>query len=210
VSNPKIGIGIVSWISEESQVPELERCLDSLTSFYPVIIINGKWDDVKGDNPRSVLEAIDLMESYSNVMWFDSPNQPEFINRNEYLIQATKMDCNYLIWVDTDEWVELPCGYEFLCNSIKKRFEKQPDCYTFLVHYFDKRMGGCCYKRRGIRYPTFTRHRNKHNELWFVDKEVLRYPAKAPNGLIIHQDKIFRTHKREEKMKIRNESNPIH
>jgi len=205
-----IGIGVVSWIGEKSQIPELERCLDSLTNFYPVIIINGKWSDVKDGNPRSVPEAINLMENYSNVMWFDSPNQPESMNRNKYIIQGMKMDCDVMFWVDTDEWVELPLGYDFLCNGIKDIFKKQPDRYTFLVHYFDTTRGGCCYKRRGIRYPTFTRHRNRHNELWFLDKEVLRYPAKAPRGLIIHQDKKFRTIKRENSMAIRNESNPIH
>ena len=210
MSNFKIGIGVVVWIEEKEQLPELERCLDSLTNFYPVIVINGKWGDIEGANPRSISKAYELIDSYSNVIHLESPNNAEYVNRNKYIIQARKMDCDCLIWVDSDEWVELPLGYDFLCRGIRDVFRKQPDRHTFLVHFYDERFGGCCYKKRGIRHPASSLHRNKHNELWYHNNEILRYPAKAPRGLIIHQDKKFRTQKREENMKDRNVSNPIH
>ena len=69
-----LSIGIPVWINDVKQLPELERCLDSVMDF-PVFIVNGKWYDIEGDYPRSIPEAIELMESYTNVEIIDSPNQ---------------------------------------------------------------------------------------------------------------------------------------
>lgn len=204
-----IAIGLVCWIDKITQLPELQRCLDSLTDFYPVIIVNGKWNDINGDNPRSIPEAIELIGSYSNVIYIESPNQPEFINRNKYLIQATKMGCDYLIWIDSDEYVE-SVNYNNLVKEIDNIFTNEPDKYTFLINFYDKRMGGACWQKRGVRHPAFSRHRNRHNELWFVDKQILKYPAKAPPSLVIHQDKYYRSLEREFIMNKRNHENPIH
>ena len=204
-----IAIGLVCWIDKKRQLPELKRCLDSLTDFYPVIVVNGKWNDIKGDSPRSIPEAIELIGSYSNVIYIESPNQPEFINRNKYLIQATKMGCDCLIWVDSDEYVELS-NYDNLVKEIKDVFTKEPDEYTFLVNFYDKRMGGACWQKRGVRYPAFSRHRNRHNELWFVNKQILKHTAKPPPSLVIHQDKYYRSLEREYIMSKRNHENPIH
>lgn len=204
-----IAIGLVCWIDKITQLPELQRCLDSLIDFYPVIVVNGKWNDVKGDSPRSIPEAIELIGSYSNVIYIESPNQPEFINRNKYLIQATKMDCDYLIWVDSDEYIE-SVNYNNLVKEIDNIFTNEPDKYTFLINFYDKRMGGACWQKRGVRHPAFSRHRNRHNELWFVDKQILKYPAKPPPSLVIHQDKYYRSLEREFIMNKRNHDNPIH
>jgi len=206
----RIGVGVLVWVPYEKQLPELERCLDSLTDFYPVIVVNGKWDDIEGKYARSIPEAYDLIGSYSNTIHIESPNEPEFVNRNKYLIQATKMDCDFLFWVDSDEWVELPCGYDFLVNGIKDVYKREPDKYTNLVHFFDPRSGGVCFQKRGVRYPSFSRHKNKHNELWFTGNQVLQYPAKAPRGLIIHHDKSYRSLEREKTMQKRNHDNPVH
>ena len=206
----RIAIGIVTWIPRIEQLPELERCLDSLTDFYPVIVVNGKWNDVEGKHPRSIPEAYELINSYSNVIHIESPDKPGFVNRNKYLIQATKMECDCLIWVDSDEWIELPCGYDFLVNGIKDVYKREGNKYTFLVHFYDKRFGGCCFQKRGVKHPSFSRHKNRHNELWFLNNQILQYPAKAPRGLIIHQDKSYRSLERENSMKKRNEDNLIH
>ena len=205
MESPTIGIGVLSYNCRD----ELKRCLDSLKDFK-VIVVDGKWNDFidNNDSYRSTDGTIELAKSYSNVTTIESPNQPEWINRNKYIVEGK--DCDVMFWVDSDEWVELPCGYDFLCRSIKYVFEKQNDCYSFLVHYFDTARGGACYQKRGIRYPDIMRHVDRHNQLWFNDKEVLtNYCARPPMGLVIHTDKKFRTDEREEAMKRRNYENTI-
>ena len=207
----RIAIGIVTWISEIEQLPELERCLDSLTDFYPVIVVNGKWKDIRGDNPRSIPEATELIDSYSNTILINSPNELEPVNRNKYLIQGMKMGCDIMFIVDSDEWVVLTNGYDFFVRGIEDVFKKQPDCLSFYAHMYDKRFGGECLSRRGIRYPAFTRYRDRHNQLFFLDRDIYgHYCAKPPRGLIIYQDKSFRTKERELEMKRRNLANPKH
>jgi len=206
VESPTIGIGVLSYNCRD----ELERCLDSLKDFK-VIVVDGKWNDFidNNDSYKSTDGTIELAQSYSNVILLESPNNSEAFNRNQYIIEGMKMGCDIMFWVDSDEWVELPCGYDFLCHGIE-RVLNDPEKHTFLVHYFDVRRGGVCFQKRGIRYPAFTRHKGKHNELWFNNKEVLKNNcAKAPAGLIIHTDKKFRSDEREDRMKKRNYENPI-
>lgn len=202
-----IGIGVVCWIETDEQLPELERCLDSLQSFYPVFVINGKWNDMSGNNPRSTDKANDLIDSYSNIIHISSPNQPEFVNRNKYLDLAMKFNLDYLIWVDSDEWVEMPLGKEFMIRGIEQHDFDFASC----VHYYSKRHGGPSKQKRLIKYPGFLRHRLKHNELFFGDNEVLgNCQNKAPRGFTIYSDKTYRSVDRENNMKQRNRENPIH
>lgn len=203
----RISVGVLAWIESNSQLPELKRCLDSLTSFFPVIVINGKWNDIEGVNARSTDEANELIDSYSNVIHIQSPNKPEFMNRNRYLIQAR--DYDFLFWVDSDEWVSLPLGVEFFRNGIRDVF-KNTNQKSCLIHYYDESRGGACMQKRGVLYPGFIRHRKKHNELFFGDDDILLNPAPAPRGLVIKSDKRFRTLSRENRMLKRNKENPIH
>jgi hypothetical protein len=202
-----IGIGVVCWIETDEQLPELKRCLESLESFYPVFLVNGKWSDMSGDNPRSTDKANDLIDSYSNIIHIQSPNQPEFINRNKCLELAMIWNCDYLIWVDTDEWLEMPLGKDFMLRGIEDhKFE-----FVSYVHYYSDIFGGSCKQRRLLKYPSFLRHRLRHNELFFGDYEVYKNCKKTgPRGFIIHQDKNYRSVKREQNMLIRNRENPIH
>ena len=202
-----IGIGVVCWIETDEQLPELKRCLDSLQSFYPVFVINGKWNDMSGNNPRSTDKANDLIDSYSNIIHISSPNQPEFVNRNKYLELAMKYNLDYLMWVDSDEWIDMPLGKEFMVRGILDHNFDFASC----VHYYSKRHGGSSKQKRLIKYPGFLRHRLKHNELFFVDKEVLaNCQNKSPRGFTIYSDKNYRSVGREQNMKKRNMENPIH
>lgn len=208
-THPHVSIGLTCWIGDNSELPELERCLNSLVDFYPVIVVNGKWDDIEGKNARSTPEANELIESYSNVIHFSSPNKPEFHNRNECLINAGKFLCDYLIFVDSDEYIEMPLGKEFFLNGLNDVFEGKTELCSY-AHYFDIGRGGNARMHRIIRYPMFVRMRNRHNE-WFFNKiDIRKRPLKAPRGLVIHSDKSFRKKERHEAMKKRNMENPLH
>ncbi len=202
-----IGVGVVCWIETDEQLPELERCLDSLQSFYPVFVINGKWDDIEGNNVRSTDKANDLIDSYSNVIHIQSINKPEAYNRNLYLELAMKWNIDFLFWVDTDEWVEMPLGRTFFERGLKDIFGKSDFCS--LVHYYSERHGGVSFQKRIIQYPGFLRHKNKHNTLFFNDKDVLKTPLKAPRGFTIYSKKEYRSDDRENRMKKRTEGKQI-
>lgn len=170
-------------------------------------MINGKWHDIDGDNPRSTRKANDMIDSYSNVIHIQSPNRPEYINRNLYYRIAMLFDLDYLIPVDTDEWVEMPLGVEFFLNGLNNDKLDITSC----LHYYSERHGGVSKQRRLFKYPGFLRHRNRHNRLYFLDREVLQTGTLyAPRGIVIYSDKNYRSKQREEKMSLRNKDNPIH
>jgi len=194
---------LTCWIEKNTELPELDRCLDSLTDFYPVIVVNGKWDDIEGINARSTPEAVELIDSYSNTIQISSPNKPEFYNRNLCLIQAGKMMCDYGIWVDSDEFVDLPCGKDWFVKNLVRDFSNPNDFCARL--YFDEGIS-----RRIIRYPMFVRMRNKHNEWFFNGKNVRKDQLKPVDGMIIYHDKTYRSEDRLQKMLNRKKTNPIH
>jgi hypothetical protein len=208
VTLPQVSVGVVCWISEKSQLPELKRCLDSLVDF-PVIIVSGKWNDIEGDNHFNIPEANKLIDSYPNVLHKGCYDQSEAYNRNQYLIDNQS---DFLFWVDTDEWIEMPLGKEFFLRGLIDLFKK--DDYSSQVHWYSHQPTGKINmgkQKRIIQYPGKLRHRDKHNQLYFGDKEVLRDGIKhhAPRGLIIHQDKTFRSKQRELDMFNRVEGNII-
>ena len=203
VSDPRIAIGVLSWIEENSQLPELDRCLDSLTDFYPVIVVNGKWSDVEGTNARGTQESQELIDSYSNTIRLDSHNKPEFYNRNLCLIQAGKMLCDYLIWVDSDEYIELPCGISWFKKNLKETFMNPSDFCSRV--WFDNGTS-----RRIIKYPMFIRMRYKHNEWMFNGVDVRKKQLPPIDGMLIHHDKTYRNEERRDKMLNRKVLNPIH
>lgn len=203
-----IAVGVLCWIEKDEQLPELKRCLDSLTDFYPVFVINGKWDDFEGNNPRSTDKANDLIDSYSNVIHISSPNKSEAYNRNLYLQLCLKWNIDMLFWVDTDEWVEMPIGFEFAKRGLMDHMDT--DDLASCMHYYSEAHGGVGKQKRLLQYPGFLRHHGKHNELFFGDDEVLRYPVPdAPRGIIIYSNKEFRSEDRECRMKKRVEGVPV-
>jgi hypothetical protein len=203
-SHPQCSIGLLVWIEDDSQLPELERCLDSLKDFN-VIVINGKWIDIAGNKPISTDRTIDLINSYNNVTHIYSVNNTEAHNRNLALSVANKMNREVLFWVDTDEYVELPCGYEFFLRGLE--FGDKYTCYS---HYEDKGRGGSCRMIRGIRDVKNVTLTNRHNE-WIRDgTNIYKDSYQAPRGLIIYSDRKYRSEERQAKMLNRNKNNPIH
>lgn len=199
-----IGIGIVCYIDKESQLPELQRCLDSVSQFYPVFVIDGKWNDVKGNINTSIDKAYDLIESYSNVIHVLSPNRPEFVNRNRYHRLAMLWQLDYLISLDTDEYVEFTDNKAYFMSNIDDK------ALCSYLKCTGKGHGGTFETQKLYRYPGFMRHKLKHNELFFLDKDVRKYASKAPDGIIIHHDKDFRDGTQKDKLLTRARLNPIH
>ena len=62
-----IVFGISCYISEESQIPELKRCLESVKN-YKVILVDGKWYDFRGESDLSLPSARKLINSYTSIV----------------------------------------------------------------------------------------------------------------------------------------------
>ena len=182
------------WISEVQQLPELKRCLDSVERFR-VILINGKWYDVKGKHPISIREARELIDSYPNVLRINYPGHHEWEARNKYLEQCSDHDT--LIVLDTDEYLQITGYFEKYITSLP----------SFKVKGYDARRGGIVRENRGIRYPGQTRHRDRHNELWW-NGEKLTFEGDPPEHLLIHHDKSYRSPHITQIMKERNRLRP--
>ncbi len=193
-------------IEDNEQLPELERCLESLTDFYPVIVVNGKWNDFEGKNPRSTPEANELINSYSNVIHVQSPSKPEWYNRNMALRIAENANCDTLFWVDTDEYVEFRIDYDYFINNIDFG-----DKHTAYVNFWDKGRGGDCHMIRGLTNISEIKLNKQHNA-WMVEKkDVFKDPyCQVIKGLTIYSEKGYRSNDRECRMKERNARNPIH
>lgn len=151
------------------------------------------------DSPHhtSIREAYDIFKEYPNVEVISSVSRHEWENRNLYLERCSKDDI--LIWLDTDEW--LVQSQDLTCDDMG-------DSPCFLVRFHDKRMGGFCYQRRGFRYPSETRHTDRHNQLWYHNQEIMASPGPAPDTFVIYQDKNFRSVERECMMKVRGKLRP--
>ena len=196
-----ISVGVLVWIEDDSQLPELKRCLDSLVDF-DVIVVNGKWNDIPGYNPTSTNEANRLIDSYENIKHIKSPNKMEYENRNIYLEECISLKSDFLFWVDTDEWVDMPLGRDFFERGLVDVFKNdKKSCY---MHYYSDRHGGVSMQIRGVRYPFLVRHIDRHNEIFFDNENILSNPTRAPRGLVIKSDKIYRTMDREDRMIKRN------
>lgn len=183
-----IVFGICSWISEKSQIPELERCLESVKG-YKVIIVDGKWYDIDSDKLTSISEAFDIYKKYPNVEAVVSINHNEWENRNIYLAKCNNMD--NLIVLDTDEYI---------IQEHTPTLNETVDSFHVIGH--DKGKGGEVRLNRGYIFPNESRHQDRHNAI-FRNGKKLEFNALC-KGITIHHDKSFRSPKREKLMYVRN------
>jgi hypothetical protein len=201
-----LAIGICSWIHEKSQLPELERCLNSISDFYPVYVVDGKWSDLQMQGGRSIQEAIELITSYSNTTLIERPNRLEPQNRNEYLRKSYGNEA--LMVLDTDEYVEYDSTF---LDNLETFRNDNPQNLGCSVMFHSKPTGGYSVAPRVIFNPSMCRYRDQHNFIYFMNRQVLdRTSREYCAGLTIFEDKAYRTKFREEKLRERNLKNPLH
>lgn len=180
--------------------------LDSTAGLFPVIVCYGKWKDFEGEDRNDLTPQI--IDNFSNAVWVDSTGLLEPQARNQYMIMAGKFGCDCIIILDTDEYLEFPLGVEFFKRQLDRIADENPDDLSFCVTFEDSKKG-TWFTPRIIMNPMFTRYRDRHNQLYFLDKEVLGN-QKLVGGIVIKQDKKFRSKDREQRMRKRNLANPIH
>jgi len=183
--------------------------LFSTNGFFPVIISYGKWKDFIGED--RVDETPDVIDSYSNTIQLSNSGLLEPQARNQYMITAAKMGYDCIIILDTDETIEFPLGIEFFKRQLERLIIKHPTAMGFSVTFDSKRTGGVSFSPRIILNPAFTRYRDRHNQMYYLDNEVLGWNScHLVGGIIITENKDFRDDNRELRMRERNLRNPIH
>jgi len=82
---------------------ELKRCLPTLARFDRVFCIDGRYAGFDGETALSNDGSRELVQSFSNTVLLDAPDLPEFQKRQIYF---NICDCDYLLIIDSDEWLE--------------------------------------------------------------------------------------------------------
>ena len=185
---------------------EIDRMLDSTCGIFPVIVSYGKWKDFVGEDRTD--KTPQIIDSYSNTIFLNSTGLLEPQARNRYMIQAGKFGCEVVIILDTDEYLQFPLGLSFFKRQLNRMIESNPNHLAFNVTFEDS-VNGTYFTPRIILNPTFSRYRDRHNQIYFLNQEVLGN-HKLVGGIVIHQNKNHRTKDREQRMRDRNLANPVH
>lgn len=96
-----LGAGIVTFQDRNS----LKRCLDSLSDFREVIVIDGAYAGYPSENRYSTDGTYELCKKYHNVRVFTLYDKTEIEKRTLYLKLAAELDVTHLLIIDSDEWL---------------------------------------------------------------------------------------------------------
>jgi hypothetical protein len=167
-------------------------------------LVDGKWYDIKDDQFTSIPEAYDIFKEYPNVEVITAVNRHEWQNRNLYLERCAKDD--FLIWIDTDEWLEVTnSSYE--SDLFAAHMSNIP---MMSIPFEGKAHGAGTYQQnRIVIFPAKTMHRDRHNELWYNGTQIIQGKLPRIHGLLVHHDKSYRSEEREKAMFIRNRLRPF-
>jgi hypothetical protein len=97
-----IAAGIVFFDDEKG----LQRCLHSIQSYVDLIIaIDGKFKYFEDDHNTSIDNSRKVVESFPNAVYYCYPNLTEIDKRNKYLEIAGIKEMDFLLVIDSDEFV---------------------------------------------------------------------------------------------------------
>lgn len=165
----KIAAGIISFDDERG----LSRCLNSIHEHVDLmIVIDGKFKYFEDDHDISIDNSKELVESFSNAVYFCYPNLTEIDKRNKYLEIAGATNIEFLLVIDSDEFAVIDKA-EFSLNLDKVRKSKR---YNDDNHEHDKAdVYGIKIFEKHFEKPNFIRER--YIERIFYQPWKLRYQS---------------------------------
>ena len=157
----------------------MRRLLETTKSFNYVICIVGRWEGFTWNNGRNQ-EMIDVINSYRNTIIITIDDIPQHVARNLYLWRAGQLGCNYLIVLDSDEYLKFD----------KFKVPKEDNIYN--VKWNNTVLP------RLIKDPKNCEYKDRHNQIWRDGKEMIgRNLGECVEGIEIISDKKFREKDRE-------------
>lgn len=121
-----------------NDVKSLERCLESLKDKVDLMIcVDGRFKHFKGsgDDDLSTDGSRELVTSYDNALLVDVPNSYEIQKRTAYLKLCERVNAEYLLIVDSDEYVYEP-------ETDWELFDKKVDEYCNAPHHIQYNIFG--------------------------------------------------------------------
>lgn len=168
----------------------MRRLLETTLSFDYVICIVGKWKDFEYDNEKNI-EMISVISSYPNTLIKQIDGIPQHQARNIYLYMAEKLGCDYLIILDSDEYLS---GGVF-------NVPKEQNIYN--MKWNNTVLPRLIVKPKGMEY------KDRHNQIWCDEKEMIgRNLGECIEGIEIISDKSLREKEREDYQREYNLSHP--
>lgn len=106
----------------------LWRCLKTLKHFDYIFCVDGKFKDFYSESDLSDEGIRQIIKSYPNTILYDAPNLTEPEKRTINFKLAKEYKCDWLLVIDSDEWVQY-----FDYNKLRK-FEGDKDFYFIQLH----------------------------------------------------------------------------
>lgn len=204
---PKLAIGISFY----NDVECLKRCLKSINWRYihKAILIDGKYfgydDELLVSDRETRRVAEDFKDRYPKRVLYcatDIP-LPEFAKRQIYVDNAARLKADFLLILDSDEYLEVTDWPEFIdhLKLLKSAFKN--DGRIFNVAMLDVHQKGYLAFRPRLWYrPEQFRYNGKHNEFVRTDGKPLNPKLIIPKFFIeIIHDPTIRTQFRQEQQR---------
>lgn len=170
----------------------LKRCLHSLRHFDHVFCIDGKFATFPSEKELSDDITRDMVRSCPNAMLYDAPNLSETQKRSIYLELARQYACDWLLVIDSDEWVQY-----FDYTQFKEHvFPDNQDIVFTQLHKSDF-LYAICWTPRLLRVKPKMRYGDRHFDL-YIDSVYyslgmnVRKPDASTDLLILYGDDRLR------------------
>lgn len=213
----KIGLGINYWDDPQGLLRILYNSYDNV---YVIYLIDGRYvgrNDIEEHLPTL---AEEIAKQYPKIHYVKIHDSKQIEKRNKYFELAEKDNIDFLIVLDSDEYLEF---YPELEDSLNKAMDMKWRCFPCAESWKD--VVEETPRPRLFKKPFVYRHRQNpngmisHGSIWDKDgKDVIPEmygwcsvygERKSIPGLKLIQDKIFRTKKRVDLDYLYYENNPL-
>jgi len=173
---------------------ELDRCLKSLQGADVVYAIDGKYVSY-GDRNKTGLSddgSREVCKRYPNVKLFDMPNTWQIHKRNKYLIEAAKENCDLILVVDSDVWLE--GDWNMFRQELDKEVREEHG-YRYIMEHYNDKQGNKVKQHYGriLFRPELLHYAKTHGSIWVGNKRVIvREGWVTVKGLISYTDMKLR------------------
>jgi len=182
--------------------------MPTIQDFDYNIFIDGSWpdwgtSDLSNDGSRAIIA------SWEKSRIIDMPQRMPRDKYQRILEECGLLEIDYLVIIDSDEYIKQPFNYKQFKNeieSIEKKYEIQS--FKFSMEYYDS---GNLYVHepsyRILYNPALGEYGERHNELWYKNREVFSDWSGEIKSLVLVHDKRYKT---PEYVKARHEWNTNH
>ena len=97
---------LAAGVAFYNDAQSLMRCLPTLSEFDYIFAIDGIYKGFSGKSELSDDGSREVVKSFSNTILIDAPNLEEFQKRNVYFEMSRQYNVDFLLIIDSDEWLE--------------------------------------------------------------------------------------------------------